>query len=187
MEVRSDDTTAVIDVYDIAGEEKISNERHNTAVRRVNWCARGSAKIDAKMPARKSAVEHPAGSEATRYDCIARPNKRRRPHGRRIMRPPPDLARLSVLSVDSRLRLSIHRLRKAWRDRKCSASRSGRRRLRPGNRYLRNRTIDLAGRALDHNAGNYIASCICWNRPNRAPRCFARLFEVQLLARHFSA
>ena len=65
VEVSSNDSSAVIDVNDIAGQEKVVDERDDTAVRRIHRLADGAPKIDAEVAAGHVAVEQASASKLT--------------------------------------------------------------------------------------------------------------------------
>jgi hypothetical protein len=57
VEVRGDDSSAVIDVDDIAGEEKIRDQCYYSAIRHADRISNAAAKIHAEMPSRQPAIE----------------------------------------------------------------------------------------------------------------------------------
>ncbi len=66
MEISGDDSTAVIDVDDIASQKEIVDERNDAAVRSAYWVSDRAAEIDAKVTAGHAAVKETAGSELAR-------------------------------------------------------------------------------------------------------------------------
>src|SRR5438067_4596015 len=62
MEVRGDDSSAVIDVHDTSGEIEIVDERDDATIRGANGIADRAAEIDAKMPARDRSIEDATGA-----------------------------------------------------------------------------------------------------------------------------
>jgi hypothetical protein len=66
VEIRGDDSAAVIDVHDIAGKKKIADERDNSAIGRSHRLSDRPAKVDAEMAAGERSIEHSPAAEPAR-------------------------------------------------------------------------------------------------------------------------
>ena len=72
VEVRGDDSAAVVNVNDVAGEKEVVDERDDAAVRRAHRLSDRATKIDAEVTAGHAAVEDASGPELARdYQCRA--------------------------------------------------------------------------------------------------------------------
>jgi hypothetical protein len=98
VEIRGDDTSAVVDVDDVAGKKEIVDERNDTAVCRTHRLANGATEINAEVAAGHAAVEETSGSKLARYYRRAWAKERSGPHPGRIMSTRADRSRPEVLS-----------------------------------------------------------------------------------------
>src|SRR5438105_8294200 len=101
VEVRRDNATAVIDVDDVAGEEKVVDERDYSTVCCAYRLADGAAEVDAEVAGGEAAVEQSPRAELAGYHRGPGPEKRRGPHRWALVRPTSDLSRSRILTVDS--------------------------------------------------------------------------------------
>lgn len=67
VEVRGDDSIAVVNVDDIAREKEIVDESNDSAVGCNDWISGPTSKVDTEVPARQGAVEHASRAEPARY------------------------------------------------------------------------------------------------------------------------
>src|SRR5207253_2208660 len=111
VEIPSDDTSAMIDVDHRARQKEGVDQSDDAAVGRANRIADGSAEIDAEMPARDSAVEHPAVPERTGDNRGSWTKECCRPERRRLVRTASDVTRAGILAVDPCRGFRAHRLR----------------------------------------------------------------------------
>src|ERR1700694_2761136 len=102
VEIRGDETTAVIDVDNVAGEKEVVDERDNPAIGGAHGLAYRSAKINTQVATRHPAVEQTPRSKFTRDRRRPRTKERRGPHQRRVVRVLSDLAGTRVFAVDPR-------------------------------------------------------------------------------------
>ena len=68
VEIRGNDSAAVIDIHDIPGEKKIADERDNSAISRSHWLSDRASKVYTEVAAGKRSVEHSPAAEPAR-DC----------------------------------------------------------------------------------------------------------------------
>jgi hypothetical protein len=65
MEIASDDSSAMVDVNDIAGQEEIVDQCNDTAVCGIHRLAGGAPEIDTEVAARHVTVEEASRSKFT--------------------------------------------------------------------------------------------------------------------------
>src|SRR5690349_14680735 len=79
VEVSGDDTSAMVDVHDVAGEKEVVYQGDDTAVRGANRIAGLAGEIHAPVAARQASVEESPRSEGARDPRAPRPKERLRP------------------------------------------------------------------------------------------------------------
>ena len=75
VEIRSDDSAAVVDVDDVSREKEVVDERNHPAIRSAHRLADRAPEINAEVTRGERAVEEAPGSEFARYHRRARLEK----------------------------------------------------------------------------------------------------------------
>jgi hypothetical protein len=98
VEIRGYHSSAVIYVDDVTGEKEVVCKRDDASIGCAHRLANGSTEINTEVAARHFSVEYPPRPKFTRDYRCARPEERRRPHQRRIVRALADLSRALVFA-----------------------------------------------------------------------------------------
>jgi hypothetical protein len=166
MEIRGDQTAAVIDVDHVSGEKEVIYQRDYTPICGAHRLTDGSTEIDTEVATGQPSIENSARSEFTR-DCRRSWTKERRgPHQRRIVRALPDLAGPRVFAVDSCRSGRVEWAREAAVD----SERLSHWRRKLGQSHARANRLDLPRRVTYFGIGQQAASGIDGNRADRVPR-----------------
>ena len=191
MEIPGHEPIAMVDVHDVPGEKKLGNERHDSAVCRVDRLAERAAIVDAQMAARHASVEHTPAAEHARDARGPRPEKGQRPELRRLLRLMSHAAGELVLVFDARLRQRIHRSRELRIDLETARARRSPARLNGGRRPVRIpqqqvERVDSARLPLDGHARDDGVGRLHRNGGNRLKTTSGGWTKVHWLSSHDS-
>ena len=178
MEIASDDSGSMVDVNDIAGQEKIVDQCNDTAVRGIHRLPRSAPEVDSKVAARHMTVEEASRSKFTRDHRCPWATERRRPHRRRIVRTRAHRSRPQVFACHAGGGGRIEWAGEGAVD--CECRRDRWREL--GKRQARSNRLDLARRSAQDDTGHEAAFRIDGNSAERVPCSGGRCDEMERLA-----